>query len=152
MTFFINPMSNMLKTLSTAALLSLVAAPAMAQSYVAGGVTVGDNQTEESVLVRYGFPVTPVSIRGQYTSFETPEVALSATYDSNVGVYVGLGVAADVSDQPGLLTADAEGDVVTFAQIGYERPVGAKGYVGVDYKRSLADDTYAITGFLGVGF
>lgn len=143
----------MLKELSIATVaVTTLCSAASAQSYAAAGVVVGDNQAEESALVRYDVPGAPVSVRGQYTSLETPEGALSVTYDSTVGVYVGVGVGADFSDEPGILTEEAGGEAIAFAQIGYERFIGQNSVIGVDYKRSLADDTYAITGFAGLTF
>lgn len=142
-------------TLALAAVtVSLSAVPSYASegSYIGAGVTFGDNVSEETVLVRYDIPGSPASIRGQYTSFEKPEVSLSATYDSSVGVYAGVGVATRLSESNGLLTEEADGDAIAFVQLGYERDLGDSGVFGIDYKRSLADDTYAITGFAGLKF
>jgi hypothetical protein len=140
----------MLKSLSIAVLSALSLAPVtQAQSYIGAGVVFGDNQSEEAIVGRYDLPGFPVSIRAQYTSFQNPEAALGATYDSSFGAYIGGGAVTNINEDAGILTADE--DTRAFVQVGYERFVGQT-VVGLDYKRTISDDTYALTGFVGLTF
>lgn len=140
----------MIKEFSIAALsLATVAASgAMAQSYLAPAVTFGDNVVEEGVIGRYQVPQAPLSVRGHYISFENPEAALSLTYDTPYGVYLGGGVVTSFGDGGSVLTT-SEDDAGAFAQVGYEYHV-ERVTLGADYKTDF--DEYAITAFAGLSF
>ena len=139
----------MIKTLSIGTVgLALAATGASAQSYVAPAVTFGDNVVEEAIIGRYEVPQAPVSVRGHYISLENPEAALSVTYDTPYGFYLGGGVVTSFGDGGTVLTSE-EDDAGAFAQLGYEYHVD-RATLGVDYKTDF--DEYAITAFAGLNF
>lgn len=139
----------MSRILALVPLLAFTTTPALAQSYAAAGISFGDNTSEETALLRYDLPEADTSLRAQYTGLQTPEISLSATYDTSFGVYVGAGAVFGVSANSGILTETK--DTAAFAQLGYERKLNGT-VVGLDYKHALGTEDYALTGFVGLSF